>query len=98
MSLATAHHEGLDTVLADANTQPISTRRAHSYRDSALTFEQWLNRPVYLTQCKTWAAAKMLGVCCIRFRSLPGYRDDEAKRARKLVADMMRKERQRIAL
>lgn len=98
MSHATAHPEGLDTVLADANTQPISTRRAHSYRDSALTFEQWLNRPVYLTQCKTWAAAKMLGVCCIRFRSLPGYRDDEAKHARKLVADWMRKERQRIAL
>ena len=98
MSLATAHHEGLNNDLADANTQPISSRRAHRYSDSALTFEQWLNRPVYLTQCKTWAAAKLLGVSCFRFRCLPGYRDDEAKRARKLVADMMRKERQRIAL
>jgi len=93
MNLATAHHEGLNNVLADANTQPISTRRAHSYRDSALTFRQWLNRPVYLTQCKTWAAAKMLGVCCIRFRSLPGYRDDEAKHARQVVASHIRQQR-----
>lgn len=97
MSHATANPEGLDVLLADtlANLQPIERKPA---KPTGLTFEQWMRRPVYVTHCKTTAVARAMGVSCFRFRCLPAYRDEQAKRARKLVADWMRKERQRIAL
>lgn len=99
MAHATAHPKGLDALLADtlATLQPIERKPAR-YLDSDMTFEQWMRRPVYVAHCKTAAVARAMGVICFRFRCLPAYRDEQAKRARKLVADMMRKERQRIAL
>lgn len=62
-----------------------------------MTFEQWLQRPVYVAQCKTWALAAKMGLCCHRFRALPAYRDLEAKIAREKVAVAIRAQR-RIAL
>lgn len=97
MAHATAHPEGLD--VAFGITQPATLeRRPHRYSDSALSFEQWMRRPVYVVQCKTWTVAKALGVCCVRFRALPGHRDDEAKHARGIVAMMLRRQRQRVPL
>lgn len=74
------------------------TKQHHRYSDSPLTFEQWMRRPVYVVQCKTWAIAKALGVCCTRFRCLPAYRDATAVSARNIVARWVRAERRRIAL
>lgn len=63
-----------------------------------MTFEQWLKRPVFVTQCRTWAKAAELGVCCHRFRCLPKYRDQAALVARKAVAVAMRIERLNVKL
>lgn len=99
MSLATAHPEGLDVAFGIDPAKPILAKRSPaSFFNSSLSFEQWMRRPVYVTQCKTWRIAKAIGVCCIGFRCLPGHRDSEAQRARQLVADMVRRERQRIPL
>ncbi|MEX3984100.1 hypothetical protein AB4Y45_34670 [Paraburkholderia sp. EG287A] len=62
---------------------------------SKMTFEEWKKRPVFVAQCKTWKMAGELGVCCVRFRCLPPFRDAQAQRARNRVADVMRAERQR---
>ena len=64
-----------------------------------MTYEEWKKRPVYVAQCKTWKMANDLGVCCVRFRCLPPYRDAQAQLARNHVADVMRTERrlQRVA-
>lgn len=97
MAHATAHPEGIGA--AFGITEPVTLeRRPPRYSDSALSFEQWMRRPVYVVQCKTWRMAKALGVCCILFRALPGHRDDEARHARGIVAMMMRRERQRVTL
>lgn len=98
MAQATAYPEGLATSLADVLADPRPAHHPARYLDSPLSFDQWMRRPVYVAQCRTWAAAKAMGVCCDRFRALPCYRDSQARQARKLVADMMRKERQRITL
>lgn len=99
MSHATAHPEGLDVAFGIDPAKPALIKRSPaSFFNSPLTFEQWMRRPVYVAQCKTWKTAKALGVCCLGFRCLPGYRDANAQHARKLVADMVRRERQRIAL
>lgn len=58
-----------------------------------MTFEEWLRRPVYVVQCKTWALAAVLGVACVRFRCLPGYRDAEARAARNKVCQEVRRQR-----
>lgn len=99
MSIATQHPEGLDVAFGIDPAKPVLIKRSPaSFFNSPLTFEQWMRRPVYVVQCRTWKAAKALGVCCVTFRCLPGYRNDEARHARKLVADWMRHERQRITL
>ncbi len=61
-----------------------------------MTFEQWMQRPVYVTQCRTWKMAANMDLCCARFRALPPYRDEEARRARNLVAARMRAERRAV--
>ena len=58
------------------------------------SLEAWLNRPVYLAQCRTWAMAINLNVVCHGFRSLPAYRDDLVLRARKIVAREIRRQRE----
>lgn len=58
-----------------------------------MTFEEWMKRPVYVAQCYTWALAAKLQLNCVRFRALPGYRDDEARQARRLVAEAVRYQR-----
>lgn len=60
-----------------------------------MTFEEWMKRPVYVAQCHTWALANKLGLGCPWFRCLPGYRDDEARQARRLVAEAVRFKRAR---
>ena len=51
-----------------------------------MTFDQYLNRPVYLVQCKTWDKAREMNLCVVGFRALPGKRDKYAQLARDLVA------------
>lgn len=63
-----------------------------------MTFEDWLRRPVYVAQCKTWSKANELGVCCSRFRALPAYRDDLARKARSQVAKAILAERQQCRM
>lgn len=58
-----------------------------------MTFSDWLKRPVYVAQCHTWSLAAKLGLCCHRFRCLPPYRDAAAYQARRLVAQLVRRER-----
>lgn len=60
-----------------------------------MSFEEWMRRPVYVAQCYTWALAARLGLSCHRFRALPGYRNEEASQARRLVAEYIRLERAR---
>lgn len=64
-----------------------------------MTFEEWKKRPVYVVQCRTWAMAADMGLCCALFRALPPYRDTAARNARNRVAAAMRGERnaQRVA-
>lgn len=50
------------------------------------SFEAWKSRPVYATQCRTWALAAELNECSVRFRALPAYRDAAAKKSRSAVA------------
>ena len=59
-----------------------------------MTFEEWKQRPVYVAQCLTWAKAAELDLCCVRFRCLPPYRDQQARDARQRVATAIRTERQ----
>lgn len=56
-----------------------------------MTFEQWMQRPVYVVQVLTWRIA------CARnltsghgFRALPGRRSNAAMSARNEVADLVR--------
>lgn len=58
-----------------------------------MTFEQWLKRPVYVAQCRTWKLAAELDLCSVRFRALPAYRDEQAREARRTVAQEMRRRR-----
>lgn len=61
-----------------------------------MTFEQWLQRPVYVAQCRTWKMAADMGLTCARFRALPPYRDEAARQARNLVAAKMRADRRAV--
>lgn len=58
-----------------------------------MTFEEWKQRPVYVAQCRTWAKAAELDLCCVRFRCLPAYRDTQARDARNRVAAAIRADR-----
>lgn len=71
-----------------------------------MTFDQWLNRPVYKAQCATFRRAKELcGIdpdCNLAtrglgvfgtFRALPPYRDEYAKALRGMVALSIRMDR-----
>lgn len=58
-----------------------------------MTFSEWMRRPVYVAQCHTWRRAAEMGLCCVRFRCLPAYRDAEAKLARSLVAASIKADR-----
>lgn len=58
-----------------------------------MTFEEWMRRPVYVAQCKTWRMAAQMQLCCITFRCFPRYRDEKALTARAKVAAAMRAER-----
>lgn len=59
----------------------------------SMTFEQWLKRPVYVAQCKTWKLANEMGVACHTFRCVPAYRDERSLRARMSVAQVIRRQR-----
>jgi hypothetical protein len=61
-----------------------------------MSFEEWLKRPVFVAQCRTWAKANELGLSCTRFRCLPPYRDAQAQRARNNVADVVRAQRREL--
>ena len=58
------------------------------------SLDAWLNRPVYLAQCRTWTMAIDLNVVCYGFRSLPAYRDDLVLMARNIVAREIRRQRE----
>ena len=74
-----------------------------------MTFDQWLNRPVYKAQCYTFARAlKLIGIeqpakdggiatrgphILDTFRAFPQYRDEYAKTLRGMVALSIRMER-----
>lgn len=64
-----------------------------------LTFAQWRQRPVYLTQCRTWRKAAELNLCSLGIRALPGHRDIYAQAARDMIALSFRMDRmsQRLA-
>lgn len=70
-----------------------------------MTFDEWLNRPVYKVQCFTFKLAKeLLGLPkgdfvttgnhpIVNFRAAPAYRDAKALHLRKTVADIVRQKR-----
>ena len=70
-----------------------------------MTFEQWLNRPVYKTQCKTFEIAKtLLGLPngdiatqgnhpVLYLRLVPAHRCEFSLKLRKQVADAVRQTR-----
>jgi hypothetical protein len=73
-----------------------------------MTFEQWMQRPVYVTQCYTAKIAReMCGIFLPEgrglatkgphpldlFRAYPQYRDAAAQGLRNRVADQVRRER-----
>jgi hypothetical protein len=60
-----------------------------------MTFEEWMQRPVYVAQCKTATLAGELGISGYYFRKLPAYRSEQDKADRKLIADAMRKQRKK---
>lgn len=51
-----------------------------------MTFDEYLKRPVYVVQSKTWARAAEMNLCMVGFRALPGKRDEYAQLVRDLVA------------
>lgn len=74
-----------------------------------MTFDQWLNRPVYKVQCYTFSRAlKLIGMespangggiatkgphILDTFRAFPPYRDESAKVLRSMVALSVRMDR-----
>ena len=62
------------------------------------SYEAWMQRPVYLVQCRTWALAAKLNFACSRFRCLPAYRDEQSLKERKAVSDLVRAQRKLIAI
>lgn len=58
-----------------------------------LSFEQWLRRPVYVAQCRSWRKAAELGLCSVLFRARAQYRTPEVQRARTAVAQALRRQR-----
>jgi len=51
-----------------------------------MTFDQWLKRPVYVAQCKTWQIAAETNLCGFLIRTLPGHRTRTVQLARDLLA------------
>lgn len=58
-----------------------------------MNFEEWLNRPVYVVQCRTWKIAASLNLCSLGIRAIPGQRDQFAQLARDMVALSVRMDR-----
>lgn len=56
-------------------------------------FQDFMRRPVYRTQCRTWRKAAELALCEAGFRALPEYRPVSALQSRKRVADAIREDR-----
>jgi hypothetical protein len=59
-----------------------------------VSFEQWLKRPVYVVQCRTWKLAAELNLCgqgLLRVR--PACRDERANAARKALANAVKQQR-----
>ena len=46
------------------------TSSTPSFADSAMSFEQWMRRPVYVTQCKTFSMAK--SICNVELKPHEG--------------------------
>lgn len=57
------------------------------------SYEAWMQRPVFVVQCRTWALATKMNFACARFRCLPAYRDVQSLKERKAVADVVRAQR-----
>ena len=51
-----------------------------------MTFEEWINRPVYVARCVTWRKACELNLSNMGFRAARKYRDGYAQIARDMIA------------
>lgn len=70
-----------------------------------MTFDEWLNRPVYKAQVHTFTVAREMFGCpigdlvtnaahpLVHFRALPSQRTEYGKRIRKIVAEKVRESR-----
>ena len=57
------------------------------------TYEQWINRPVYVTHCKTQKLSNELGIPVHLVRVVAAYRGNDVKAARDRLAKAVRRSR-----
>ncbi len=60
-----------------------------------MTFDQYMKRPVYVAQCRTWKRAAELNLCSLGIRAVKEYRDGYAQAARDMIALSIRMDRAR---
>ncbi len=60
-----------------------------------MTFDQYMKRPVYVAQCRTWKRAAELNLCSLGIRAVKEYRDGYAQAARGMIALSIRMDRAR---